>query len=119
MAALKIKRIYQAVDSEDGLRVLVDGLWPRGIRKDKANIDLWLKEAAPSSSLRKWFNHAPEKWDEFCKRYHKELEGKKGCLQPILEALRVKNVTLLYGSKEERYNNAAALKKYIQHLNAS
>ncbi|WP_010301893.1 DUF488 domain-containing protein [Candidatus Odyssella thessalonicensis] len=116
MAELKIKRIYQAAENEDGLRVLVDGLWPRGISKEKSHIDLWLKEVAPSSFLRKWYNHDPEKWTEFCNRYNKELDFKKDYLQPIIRSLKAQNVTLLYGAKEERFNNAAALKEYIRHL---
>ncbi|AIK96178.1 DUF488 domain-containing protein [Candidatus Odyssella acanthamoebae] len=114
MSQLRIKRLYQAVESEDGLRVLVDGLWPRGMSKEQAHIDLWLKEVAPSSFLRKWFNHDPQKWTEFCHRYHQELNVKKDSLQPIIDSLKVKNVTLLYGAKEERFNNAAALRDYIQ-----
>lgn len=113
MTELKIKRIYNAVDKADGLRVLVDGLWPRGIKKEEAYIDLWLKEVAPSSFLRKWFHHNPEKWTEFCHRYHKELDSKKDLLQPIIKSLKVKNVTLLYSSKEEIFNNANTLKNYI------
>jgi len=113
MMELKTKRIYQAVDNEDGLRVLVDGLWPRGIKKAEAHIDLWLKEIAPSPSLRKWFHHTPEKWVEFCHHYHKELDSKKDSLQPVFKALKSENVTLLYSSKEEIFNNANALKKYI------
>ncbi|MBW8308411.1 MAG: DUF488 family protein [Candidatus Paracaedibacteraceae bacterium] len=116
MTTLKIKRIYQAVEKEDGLRILVDGLWPRGMSKEKAHIDRWLKEIAPSPSLRKWFNHDPQKWTEFCHRYYQELNVKKDSLQPIIHSLHVKNVTLLYGAKEEQFNHAAALKEYIQHL---
>lgn len=116
MTELKVKRIYQSVDKEDGLRVLVDGLWPRGIRKEEAYIDLWLKEIAPSSQLRKWFQHDSEKWVEFCKCYHKELDFKQDYLRPIIKSLKVKDVTLLYGSKEEKFNNANALKEYILNL---
>lgn len=113
MNHLKIKRIYQNSDDDDGLRVLVDGLWPRGIRKEDAHIDLWLKEVAPSAILRKWYNHEPEKWREFCARYTLELDEKKEHLRPIRDALHNKNVTLLYASKEEHLNNAAALKAYL------
>lgn len=116
MTELKIKRIYETADNEDGLRVLVDGLWPRGLRKEQAHLDIWLKEVAPSVTLRKWFNHEPEKWIEFCHQYYKELDIKKDCLQPIIKALKEKNVTLLYGAKESRFNNATALKEYIQKL---
>ena len=116
MNTLKIKRVYQAIENEDGMRVLIDGLWPRGISKKKAHIDLWLKDAAPSPSLRKWFNHDPQKWTKFCHRYYQELNVKNDSLHPILQSLHLKNVTLLYGAKEEQFNHAVALKKYIQHL---
>jgi uncharacterized protein YeaO (DUF488 family) len=119
MPQLKIKRVYQTVESEDGLRVLVDRLWPRGMSKDQAHIDLWLKNLAPSPFLRKWFNHDPQKWTEFCHRYYQELNVKKDALQPIINSLKVKNVTLLYSAKEERFNNAAALRDYIQYFLSS
>lgn len=113
MTELKIKRIYQSVDPDDGFRVLIDGLWPRGMRKDEAHIDLWLKEVAPSPQLRQWFQHDPEKWLKFCQRYHRELDLKRDYLRPVLDSLKVKNVTLLYGSREEKINNANALRDYI------
>ncbi|WP_032113819.1 DUF488 domain-containing protein [Candidatus Paracaedibacter symbiosus] len=113
MTELNIKRIYQPVENKDGIRILVDGLWPRGIKKEDAKIDLWLKEIAPSASLRKWFNHVPTKWDEFCKRYHEELTAKQTLLHPIIELLKTKNVTLLYSAKGDKINNANALKEYI------
>lgn len=111
---LKLKRIYQEADKKDGLRILVDGLWPRGIRKDNSLINLWLKDIAPSADLRRWFNHEPEKWEEFCKRYHKELHLKRELVQRLLDTLKEHDVTLLYAAKDERYNNAAALKEYLE-----
>lgn len=113
MKYIKIKRIYETFDDADGMRVLVDGLWPRGIKKENAHIDLWLKDIAPSSVLRKWFSHDPEKWPMFCDQYNKELNEKTHILKPILDALLVKDVTLLYASKEEKLNNAVVLQNYI------
>lgn len=119
MNQLKIKRIYQGFESEDGMRILIDDLWPRGVKKKDAHIDLWLKEIAPSPPLRKWFNHDPGKWKIFCDRYHQELSMKKKFLQPIIDNLKnEKNVTLLYSSKEKRFNNANALKDYLSNLHS-
>jgi uncharacterized protein YeaO (DUF488 family) len=93
---------------------LVDRLWPRGISKDKACIDLWLREIAPSDRLRKWFSHDPKKWDEFRKRYFKELDGKEDLVEQILQKLRSGDpICLLYGAKDEKFNNAVALKEYL------
>lgn len=117
MTDLKVKRIYQPVHDNDGIRILVDALWPRGIKKVDANIDLWLKRIAPSASLRKRFNHDPEKWQEFCQHYHQELGAKQDLLKPIIESLEKDNVTLLYSAKNEQFNNADALKKYIEKIN--
>ncbi len=110
---IRIKRIYDAPSSNDGYRVLVDRLWPRGISKEKAGIDIWLKEAAPSDELRKWFNHEPQKWSVFKKKYFVELEDKQEILGPIIEK-HGKGVTLLYGAKDQDHNNAAALKEYLE-----
>jgi uncharacterized protein YeaO (DUF488 family) len=107
---IKVKRIYDSSHEQDGYRVLVDRVWPRGVSKEKANLDLWLKEIAPSEELRKWFNHDQEKWEEFKKRYREELAGK----QELLDQLRGlenqhKKVTLLYGAKDEEHNQAIIL----------
>lgn len=112
---IKIKRVYDEPEESDGFRILVDRLWPRGLSKEKVKVDLWLKEIAPSDALRKWFAHEPEKWEEFKRRYFEELKDKKGLIDVIIEKARSK-VTLLYGAKEEKYNNAAALKEYIERL---
>jgi uncharacterized protein YeaO (DUF488 family) len=109
---IRLKRIYDAPSRNDGYRVLVDRLWPRGITKEEAGIDLWLKDAAPSDELRKWFNHEPQKWGEFKKRYFTELEHKQGTLDPIIEKLE-EGVTLLYSAKDRQHNNAVALEEYI------
>ncbi len=111
---IKIKRVYEEADEGDGFRVLVDRLWPRGLSKDKAKIDMWLKGIAPSDTLRKWFAHDPGKWTEFKRRYFEELKDKKELVDMVIEKSRSGVVTLLYGTKEERYNNAFALKEYIE-----
>jgi uncharacterized protein YeaO (DUF488 family) len=112
---IKIKRVYDKMEESDGFRILVDRLWPRGLGKEKAKVDFWLKDIAPSDALRKWFAHDPKKWDEFRRRYFEELKDKKRLIDLIIEKARSK-VTLLYGAKEEKYNNAAALKEYIEKL---
>ncbi len=111
---LKIKRVYEEPAREDGFRILIDRLWPRGLTKEKAKVDLWLKEIAPSDTLRKWYQHDPEKWFEFKRRYFSELKGKKEFLDLIQNKAKKETVTLLFGSKEEKFNNAQALKEYFQ-----
>jgi uncharacterized protein YeaO (DUF488 family) len=110
---IRIKRIYDAPSRNDGYRALVDRLWPRGINKEEAGIDVWLKDVAPSDELRKWFNHEPGKWADFRKRYFAELEHTQDVLIPIIEKLE-EGVTLLYSAKDEQHNNAAALKEYLE-----
>lgn len=112
---IKIKRVYDEPDVIDGFRMLVDRFWPRGLSKERAKVDLWLKDIAPSEALRKWFAHDPEKWSEFKRRYFEELRNKKE-LDLIIKKAKGGVVTLLYGTKEERYNNAAALKEYLEIL---
>ncbi len=109
---IKIKRIYDNPANEDGFRILVDRLWPRGISKEKAKIDLWLKDIAPSDQLRKWFAHDPVKWTEFVRKYFKELDKKKDFIDRIPRKSK-KVITLLYAAKDSQYNNAQALKDYI------
>ncbi|HLU09768.1 MAG TPA: DUF488 domain-containing protein [Oceanobacillus sp.] len=113
---IRLKRVYEPVEEEDGYRVLVDRLWPRGISKSDAAIDLWLKEAAPSTALRQWFNHEPEKWDEFKARYFSELDDKMPILQQLLEAAEAGIVTLIYSSRDEAHNQAVALREYLEKL---
>ncbi|MFA3781478.1 DUF488 domain-containing protein [Melioribacteraceae bacterium 4301-Me] len=112
---IKVKRIYEKPSKDDGYRILVDRLWARGLTKEKAKIDLWLKEIAPSNELRKWYNHDPEKWDLFKEKYREELKGKKEFLVQIKKLEKEhRTVTLLFSSKEEKLNNAAALLEFIK-----
>lgn len=111
----QIKRVYEAAVKEDGYRVLVDRLWPRGLTKQKAHVDLWLKEVAPSDELRKWFGHEPEKWEAFQKKYRAELKQQKEALTTLRELEnKFKRVTLTFGARDEEYNQAAALLKILQ-----
>ena len=110
---LKIKRVYDPVSLDDGKRVLVDRLWPRGIKKEKAQIDEWLKEISPSNELRKWYSHDPAKWAEFKKRYKKELAEKSELLKRIKAEAKKQTVTLLFSTKELELNNAVALKEIL------
>lgn len=110
---IKTKRIYDPPSAEDGFRILVDRLWPRGLSKEKAKVDLWLKEIAPSNQLRKWYGHAPEKWPEFKKRYFKEIECNKEGWDLIVKKAKEGIVTFLFSSKEEKLNNATALKELV------
>ncbi|MBI4382793.1 MAG: DUF488 domain-containing protein [Nitrospinae bacterium] len=109
-----IKRIYDKPAKDDGFRILVDRLWPRGLSKEKARVDLWLRDIAPSDSLRKWFAHDPRKWREFKVRYYRELENKQDLAATILEKARGNAITLLYAAKDEKFNNAVALKEYLE-----
>lgn len=111
---IKIKRIYEAPTAEDGIRILIDRLWPRGLSKNSAKVDLWLKEIAPSDKLRKWFAHDPKKWIEFKQKYFKELNPNQELVDLIIKKAKGGNVTLLFGAKEERFNNAVALKEYVE-----
>ncbi|AFU59815.1 MAG: DUF488 family protein [Nitrososphaera sp.] len=111
------KRVYDLPSKDDGYRILVDRLWPRGISKSDAEVDMWLKDVAPSDSLRRWFNHRPERWGEFKSRYFQEFakHDKKDLLQQIrTKEAEVGVVTLLYGAKDQLYNNAVALKEYLE-----
>ncbi|MEO6682534.1 MAG: DUF488 domain-containing protein [Ginsengibacter sp.] len=108
-----IKRVYEKPEKEDGFRILVDRLWPRGLTKEKAALDLWLKEIAPTTDLRKWFHHDPEKWDEFQKRYLKELKQNKEALTILKNKMREGKVTILYAAKDENHNEAKVLRDYV------
>ena len=111
---IKIKRIYDPPGAEDGFRILVDRLWPRGLSKGKAKVDLWLREISPSNELRKWYGHDPQKWGEFKKRYAREIEGKGEDLDLLVKKAKEGTVTFLFSSKEEKLNNAQALKEFVE-----
>jgi uncharacterized protein YeaO (DUF488 family) len=111
---IKIKRVYEVPDPSDGFRVLVDRLWPRGISKSSAQIDLWLKEIAPSNELRKWYSHDPAKWDEIRKRYFQELDSNPEVVEQIRNYVSRGTVTLVFSSKEEELNNAVTLREYLK-----
>lgn len=114
--ALKIKRVYAPAEKSDGVRMLVDRLWPRGISREKARIDEWMKEIAPSTTLRKRFHHQPERWEEFRKLYRLELEDddKNAMIRRLRSTSRKSTVTLLFAAKDEEHNNAVALASIIR-----
>lgn len=112
---IKIKRVYEKPAKADGWRVLVDRLWPRGMKKEAARVDVWMKDVAPSTALRKWFGHEPEKWSEFQKRYRRELERKTELLAELKKMAKEHGtLTLLYGAKDEEHNDAAALASVLK-----
>jgi uncharacterized protein YeaO (DUF488 family) len=111
---ITLKRVYDPVSRTDGTRFLVERLWPRGVSKAKLHVDAWLKEVGPSTALRKWFNHDPDKWDEFRRRYFRELDSQPEAWQPIASAARRGRVTLVYSSHDTQHNNAVALQEYVQ-----
>jgi uncharacterized protein YeaO (DUF488 family) len=115
---VRTKRIYEPWDRSDGVRILVDRLWPRGMSKDAARIDEWRKDLAPTNALRQWFGHDPLKWEEFQARYRKELEaaGRMDELKALGDRARKETVTLLYAAQDEEHNNAAALEKMIEKV---
>ena len=114
---IKIKRAYENPNDTDGYRILVDRLWPRGVSKEKAKVDYWPKELAPSAELRNWFSHDLNKWPEFKSRYFKELDGNPELLRELLQYVRKGTVTFVYSSKEQLINNAVALKEYVKSIN--
>ena len=109
-----LKRAYEPPSRSDGYRVLVERLWPRGLSKQRAKIDLWAKAATPSTALRRWFNHEPAKWAEFKRRYVRELRAHPEALEPIFERVQAGRVTFVFGSRESRFNNAVALKAFVE-----
>lgn len=108
-----IKRIYEPAAKSDGFRVLVDRLWPRGLSKSDAKLDLWLPDLGPSTTLRQWFNHDPVRWAEFQRRYHAELKKKAALLATITEQPKTRPLTLLYSAKDEQHNQAVALRSFL------
>lgn len=111
---IKLKRIYEKPSKDDGIRILVDRLWPRGLTKAQTGINLWLKDIAPSSELRKWFNHEPEKWDGFKKRYWTELKDKKEAVKILKQNIKKNDVTFVYSARNDEHNNALALKEFLE-----
>jgi uncharacterized protein YeaO (DUF488 family) len=112
---VSIKRVYAEPESSDGTRILVDRLWPRGLTKEKAKVDIWLKDVAPSTGLRKWFAHDPAKWTEFQSRYMDELKSRGEPLALLHEKAAGRHVTLLFGARDEEHNEAVVLKKLLEH----
>ncbi|MEO8355131.1 MAG: DUF488 family protein [Chloroflexota bacterium] len=111
---LKVKRVYEAAEKSDGVRFLVERLWPRGMNKEKLKMNAWVKEAAPSADLRRWFDHDPLKWTEFQKRYRAELTKNPSAWKPILEAAEKGDVTLLYSAHDTEHNNALTLLSFLE-----
>ena len=113
---LKVKRVYEEPAKSDGYRVLVDRIWPRGLKKTDAQIDEWLREIAPSTALRKWFKHDPGKWDQFKKKYATELKEHRKEVEKLARESRKRSVTLLSGAKDIAHNNALALEEYLERI---
>lgn len=111
---VKLKRVYDAPAKSDGCRVLVDRVWPRGVSKDELRLDDWLKDMAPSTELRKWFDHDPAKWDAFKDRYSRELDEQPEAVERLLARGHKRTLTLVFGAKDTQHNNAVALKEYLE-----
>ena len=111
---IKIKRVYEEPDKDDGVRILVDRLWPRGLTKEKASVDLWLKEIAPSTELRKWFAHDPAKWKSFRGRYETEIRHNDDLVKVLEDKAKGGTVTLVYGARDENHNEALVLKQFLE-----
>ena len=111
---IKLKRIYDRPAKSDGMRVLVERLWPRGLTKEKATVDWWIKDIAPSPELRKWYGHDPQKWPEFQRRYRAELRVKKDLIQALRDKIRRGRVTFVFAAKDQRRNSALVLKRIVE-----
>jgi uncharacterized protein YeaO (DUF488 family) len=111
---VQIKRVYDEPRAADGTRILIDRLWPRGVSKAKAKVDLWLKDIAPSTPLRQWFGHDPGKWEEFKKRYKAELDHSSEAVAQLREYMAKGTVTLVYGAKDQEHNDAVVLQEYVE-----
>src|ERR1700733_15116612 len=110
---MHMKRVYEPHSADDGARVLIDRIWPRCVSKQSAALTLWLKDIAPTTALRKWFNHEPVRWAEFCRRYHRELEENPSSVGQLREIMKTGRVTLLYGAHDTAHNHAIALREYM------
>ena len=114
---LKLKRVYETPNSEDGVRILVERLWPRGLTKERAKIDIWLKDIAPSTELRKWYNHIPERWPEFQKRYQLELQENYNVVRGLKKKVDTTDITLIFAAKDAARNSAVVLKNHLEKKN--
>ncbi len=110
---VQAKRVYEPADPDDGFRVLVDRVWPRGLKKEQVQADLWLKEVAPSTALRKWFGHDPDKWEAFQQRYFTELDERQEAVATLVERASQGRLTLLFSARDIEHNQAVALKRYL------
>jgi len=117
--SVRVKRVYAAPARSDGCRVLVDRIWPRGLSKEVASLDAWLKDVAPSSALRQWFRHDPAKWESFKRKYFAELDRQEGVLDRLLEPCPGRTLTLLFAAQDTEHNNAVALKEYLDKQSRS
>ena len=111
---IRVKRVYEPVEKSDGVRFLVDHLWPRGLKKEAVRVERWVKTVSPSNELRSWFGHDPAKWKEFRRRYFAELNEQPENWETLLEAARQKDITLVYSARDPEHNNAVALKSYLE-----
>jgi uncharacterized protein YeaO (DUF488 family) len=119
VVSIRIKRAYDKPEENDGYRVLVDRMWPRGVKKEDLKLDSWFKEIAPSNEFRKWFGHENDKWHEFRERYFKELSEKEDSIRDLVEQARRGRITLVFGAKNRKENNAVALKEYLANMASS
>ncbi|PYD82661.1 hypothetical protein CFR80_05555 [Komagataeibacter oboediens] len=115
MTGIRVRRVYDPPEPDDGSRVLVDRLWPRGVSRDRASLTLWLKDIAPSTGLRQWFGHDPARWAEFQKRYITELQANPQPVKQLLDMVRAGTVTLLYGARDTQHNEAIVLATYLRN----
>jgi uncharacterized protein YeaO (DUF488 family) len=111
---IKIKRVYEQPNKDDGVRILVDRLWPRGLTKEKAGVDLWVKDIAPSTELRKWFAHDPDKWKSFRGRYETEIGHNPDLIKVLKQKAREGTITLIYAARDEKHNEALVLKEFLE-----
>lgn len=116
MKTISLKRVYKQPVAEDGFRILVDRLWPRGLSREKAAVDLWLKEIAPSAGLRKWFNHEQNKWEEFRQKYRGELEESQEAIGQLMKIAKERQITLVYGARDEEHNDAVVLLEFLNGM---
>lgn len=114
--SVQLKRAYDEISEDDGIRILVDRIWPRGLSRKDLQIDDWIKEVAPSNDLRKWFDHDPEKFERFRERYRKELDEKNGLIAGLAEKVNQQKITLVYGSKDRKHNQAVVLREYLEEV---